>query len=95
MDHLPTPEDLLETPELAVLAILRTTLSATRAILTSVHPDLYSPDDDLRDPVFPGSSAVAGTLLSLIQALTRQIDLYRRLADGGWPPPHGRRPVTF
>ena len=44
MNPLPTPEELLGAPELALLAVLRTTLDATVATLTSVHPDLYSPD---------------------------------------------------
>jgi len=85
MNHPPTPKDLLDAPELAVITVLRTTLDAAKATLISVHPDLYSPDDDLRDPAFPGSSAVAGTLLTLIRALSEQIDLYRRLVDGGAP----------
>jgi hypothetical protein len=81
MNPLPTPEELLDAPELAVLAALRTTLDAAAATLVSVHPDLYSPDHSVPDSVFPGSSATVGTLLTLIQALSGQIDLYRRLSD--------------
>ena len=78
---LPTPEDLLGAPELAVLAILRTTLDATVAMLTSVHPELYAADDLARDSAFPGSSATVWTLLTLCRALAEQIDVYSRLAD--------------
>lgn len=94
MNPMPTPAELLGAPELALLAVLRTTLDAAVATLTSVHPDLYSPDDQLRDPVFPGSSATVWTLLTLSQALSEQIDLYRRLVDGG-APRHEDLPEDF
>jgi len=95
MNPMPTPEELLGAPELALLAVLRTTLDATVATLTSVHPDLYSPDDHLRDPAFPGSSATVWTLLTLSRALKEQIDVYRRLADTGHERPRDHAPVDF
>jgi len=95
MSPRPTPAELLDAPELAILAVLRTTLDATVATLTSVHPDLYSPDDHVRDPVFPGSSAIAGTLITLIRALEELIDVYRRLADTARERAREHAPVDF
>jgi hypothetical protein len=95
MSHAPTPKECLEAPELAILAILRSTLDTAEAILISAHQDLYCPDDDRRDLAFPGSSALSGTLLTLMKALSAQIDLYRRLADGANLPPHWKTSGTF
>ena len=80
MDSLPTTNEILDAPELAVPAVLATTLEVTEATLLSVHPDLHSPLDYLRNPALPGSSALAFTLLTLIRVLAEQIDLYRGLA---------------
>jgi hypothetical protein len=78
---LPTPADLLSAPELAVLAVLQTTMDVTESTLTSAHPDLYSPDDEIFDPLFTGSSQTVRTLLTLLRALSEQIHVYRLLVD--------------
>lgn len=87
----PTPSDLLCAPELAILALLETAIEITESTLTSAHPDLYSPDDDVIDPLFAGSSQTVRTLLTLLHALAEQIRVYRLLAEhtqasGNHPP---------
>ncbi len=40
-EKLPTPKDLLPTPQLAVLSMLENTLEMVLRMLFAQHPDLY------------------------------------------------------
>lgn len=81
MDFLLTPDRVLQDPELALLAVLRTALHSAEALLVAAHPGHLCTDDPSKDYVFPGSFAVSGTLLTLMRALVGQIELYSRLAE--------------
>ena len=81
MTTVPTPTQLFDAPELAILAVLSTALDAAESSLLAANPDLFSPEDYLRDPVLPGPPAVVWTLLTLIRVLSDQLDFYRKLVD--------------
>ena len=78
-DTVPTPTELFDSPELAILAALSTTLRAVESTLLSLNPEIASLDEHLRQPALPGASAVVWTLLTLARALSDQIDFYREL----------------
>jgi hypothetical protein len=79
MNAPPTPGEILDNPEVAALAVLETALHVTKSALVAGHPDLDSPEDYLRHPALPGSSALLWTLLTLIDMLSGQLGLYRNL----------------
>ena len=79
MTAVPTPSQLFDSPELAILAVLSTALDAVESSLLAANPDLFSPEDYLREPVLPGPAAMVWTLLTLIRVLSEQIDIYRQL----------------
>lgn len=72
---LPNPDELDQSPELAVLAVLDVTLEAARAALLSVHGELRGPEGpEDRGGLSP--SLVARALIALGDALSSHISIY-------------------
>ena len=72
---LPTPDELDDNPELAVLAVLDVTLEAARAALLSVHGELRGPEEpEHRGMLSP--SLVARALIALGDALSSHVSIY-------------------
>jgi hypothetical protein len=76
---IPTPTDLDDHPELAVLAVLDAALHASVFAVIAVHPPLR--DHDPRTGHLPDSHWVASVLIPLAHQLQDAIAGYRRVLD--------------
>jgi hypothetical protein len=75
-EDLPTPRDLLATPQLAILSVLETTLEMVICSLLAEHLDIF--DDEKPYWVRADlSSAMAEEILSDIQSLRTSMEGYR------------------
>ncbi len=74
----PTPAELAEAPELAILAALDDTLELALRALVAAHPQLGDPDCPAwaQDP--GAARAAADRILSAARHLTRALQAYRR-----------------
>lgn len=82
---LPTPDDLLESPELAILATLDVALISAAHALFAAHPQLMAgelPDEPT------AQTCIADAIIAHATLLRRCVDTYRRLAG---PSPHDDR----
>ena len=79
MNHaeaVPTPSELAHAPELALIAVLESTLELTVCILVAEHPQLY----DHERPywiVQPPASILAESIVSLVDSLRQALADYR------------------
>jgi hypothetical protein len=73
---LPTPPELAQAPELALIALLHHALELTVRVLIAAHPQL----NDLEKPYWipqPHSTTIAQTILSTVYSLQQNLDDYR------------------
>ena len=84
----PTPWELLDHPELAVLTLLESAVTLTSATLCASHPQLSDPDYENR--LRPGDSKplLAENIIAAGNALLSLLGTYRRALTLS-----GRRPV--
>jgi len=77
-----TPEEVSRSPELAVLAILDTTLHVVTCTVLAVHPDLFRDDDErpywIPPPPDSAETRSAEALLDCADRLRAAIRAYRR-----------------
>ncbi len=78
---IPTPPELAQAPELAMLAALRVQLELTRYSLVAAHPDITA---DARPVVLDAVARRAWHLIRQTYRLQLRIDRYWRAAR---PPP--------
>lgn len=78
MSQLPSSDQLLADPELAVLHALGAALAATQRALLAAHPEL---EEDLagdRPLELPGAGWIADSILTHINGLEQSIQRYRQ-----------------
>ena len=73
-DDVPSPHQLADDPELAILTVLDSALMMARNALLAAHPLLCADDDDRYDD---GPAWIAEGLLAQARALTDTLDIYR------------------
>lgn len=73
----PTPEELEETPELAVLALLDANLDLALRALVSAHPQLADPDRPAWTLDQSPSGRAAEKFLARAKGLHRALETYR------------------
>lgn len=86
---IPSPQDLSERPELAVIAVLEHTLEITRQMLLSVWGDFSSGEDSgspsveyaYLEALFLQLEALEGTLAAYRRCLERSLRLPSRPSD--------------
>jgi hypothetical protein len=78
LDHLPKPTDLMEKPQLAVLAALDTTLVAALRALLAEHADLL---DDLFPRKITAADYWAERLIDLGRQLPTALMKYRSVLE--------------
>lgn len=83
LDWLPTPPQLERDPELAILAVLHTTLQVAVYALVAAYPQLATDYPLPSDRDFH----VASKILSLAYQLRRAISEYRRALDDAHATP--------
>jgi hypothetical protein len=83
--RFPTPPEIADVPELAILAALEHTLDLALYALLAAHPQLSDPEcpDRLRDP--SPARAAADRIVTAAHSLARALDAYRRAVT---PSPH-------
>lgn len=74
---LPTPPELAQAPELALVAVLEYVLEITVRALLAAHPQLCDDERPYWIPQ-PPSSVIAEAIVSTVDALQRALDDYRR-----------------
>ncbi len=86
----PTPFELVNAPELAILAVLEGTLELLGRVLACAHPELLDTDveDDHRYKRLPAAALVADQLLVHAQRMLAAIREYRTVAN-----PAKKRPI--
>jgi hypothetical protein len=86
--RFPTPPQIADVPELAILAALDDLLDLTLRALLAVHPQLGDSDgpDRLRDP--SPAHAAAHRIVTAAKPLARALDAYRRAVT----PPRRQHP---
>lgn len=74
-NHLPTPIQLMDEPERAILAVLDITLEIAENAILAAHPELYA-----EEPPFGAceESLAADRLLGLIREMQGTIAAYQR-----------------
>jgi len=84
-DPFPTPPEIADVPELAILSALEHTLDLARYALLAAHPQLGDSEcpDRLRDR--SPARAAADRFLAAAAPLRRALDAYRRAVT---PSPH-------
>ena len=82
--HLPTPEEVLLAPEVAILDALRSALEVTIVAVTAGQPELW-PTIDGRDAVRSRQGEAADELIRCAQLLARAVDVYRALITPARP----------
>ena len=73
--RLPTPDELVHAPELAILGALAATIDLAIVALVAVHPELQGADG--RDAVTAASAVQADHVIVRAQALVAAIARYR------------------
>lgn len=73
-DTVPSPHQLADDPELAVLAVLDIALAMATNALLAAHPLLCAADEDRTDD---GPAWVAEGLLAQARGLTDTLEIYR------------------
>jgi len=89
MNHadLPTPNDLVNCPELAILAVLETALHLSVRALVAPHPQLQSQDAPYWCRDRSRAFIIAGSIVELALALSEQVERYRALLPPDPPGP--------
>jgi hypothetical protein len=77
-DTLPTPYDLAERPELAIITVLELTLEMTVRSLFAEHPDLCDQEKPYWIPTTPATRA-AESIVYAIESLCKKLARYRSL----------------
>jgi len=81
LDRIPTPDDLADSPELAILAALDHTLELAASALACAHPELLDPER----PYWLGpptrAVTVAQTLVRRTRGLQRALRAYREAVE--------------
>lgn len=92
---LPTPNDLVNCPELGVLAVLETTLHLSVRALVAAHPQLETQDVPYwcRDRSRP--FIIAGSIVELALALSEQVEQYTALQPPDPPGPQLEDDIPF
>lgn len=77
-DKLPTPYDLMQAPQLALISVLERTLEMLVRTLLAEHPDLFDHEKPywIRDDL---SSSMAEEILSDIDSLCTSLEGYRHM----------------
>lgn len=95
---MPSPEEVREAPEMALLASLAYSLEATQVTLAASYPSLYENDSDLEGD-HTERSAYARAMFSQIHALLPLLDGYlasvRRVSSPGYRRRRSPRDVSF
>jgi len=73
----PTPQDLLDAPELAILAALDHTLDLAVYALVSIYPELTDPERPLWRRDASAAGHAAGIVIARTTGLKRAISEYR------------------
>ncbi len=79
--RLPTPDELIRAPELAVLGALEAAIELTIVALVAAQPALWA-TDDAHDAGMTVAAASADHVIVLAQALAAAIADYRTLCRG-------------
>jgi hypothetical protein len=74
----PTPAELADAPELAILAALDDTLHLALRALVAAHPQLGDPDCPAWAREAGATAAAADRILTAARRLDRALDAYRR-----------------
>jgi len=77
-DPIPTPDDLVDAPELAILAALDHTLELAVSALACAHPELLDPER----PYWLGSPTRAATIAQTLVRRTRELQRALRTYRG-------------
>jgi hypothetical protein len=75
-EPLPTPPELDQAPELALISVLEITLEMTVRALVAAHPQLCDHDRPYWIPQTP-SSTIAETIVSKVDSLKQSLHHYR------------------
>jgi hypothetical protein len=78
LDRIPTPDDLADSPELAILAALDHTLALAASALVCAHPELLDPER----PYWLGSPTRAATIAQTLVRRTRRLQRALRTYRG-------------
>ena len=78
--RLPTPDELVVAPELAILGVLEATIDLTIVALVAAPPDLRA-THDARDTVSTAAANHADLVIAKAQALAAAIAAYRITLD--------------
>jgi len=73
---LPTPNEIVRAPELAILAAIEHAIGVAIVALVAAQPELW-PSDDGYDAVISDAADLADTVIIEAQTLARAIDAYR------------------
>ncbi len=84
--HLPTPDELLLAPEVAILDALRSAIDVTIVAVTAHQPELWS-TVDARDAVRTREGAAAGELIRSAQSRAGAVDAYLAMVTHRRPGP--------
>jgi hypothetical protein len=71
------PPDLIDAPQLAVVAVLESTLAVTASALLAAYPNMWGE----RAEIPPIEDACATTLYQQIHSLEETVELYRRILE--------------
>lgn len=77
----PTPSDLDLAPELAILAALESTGKIARTAIISARAELRDPETHQQPLFSEDETGIVRTLLTLMDALLEQIEIYREKTD--------------
>ena len=92
----PTPCDLDANPELAVLTVLDTALHLSIRALVAAHPQLQADEVPFWSLDRSRPFTLAGSIASLAQTLSEQVDLYRAsLLPPDPPRAHQKDDIPF
>jgi len=87
----PTPWEILEHPELAVISLLENALATASASLCATYPEFSEPDYKCRLPTGEPGPLLAEDIIAVASALTSLLRTYRRSLAmlNSRPPPTG------